>query len=166
MASGHTTESRGEVDFPWKAALVLLWAFEVWMRYGLSGAHLQFISNLSLCCQSTMQHICIAGGRVSSRTNPSLWYACERQAVFGNRTLHPFPFAEWKSLFSQNTAAHRLSFLLKVHLNGGNFLYFPRIVIMRKRRTKSTFWHHFWKGFEPIFQNHFPNWKSDDFCGI
>ena len=26
-----------------------------------------------------MQHICIAGGRVSSRTNPSLWYACERQ---------------------------------------------------------------------------------------
>ena len=59
--------------------MALLWAFEVWIRYGLSGAHLQFISNLSLCCQSTMQHICIAGGRVSSRTNPSLWYACERQ---------------------------------------------------------------------------------------
>ena len=56
---------------------------------------------------------------------------------------------------------------LKVHSNGQNFLsQFPRIVITQKRCTNSTFWHHFWKGFESSFLNHFPNWKSYDFCGI
>ena len=44
--------------------------------------------------------------------------------------------------------------------------YFFRIVIARKGRTNSTFWHHFWRGFESSFLDHFPNWKSDDFCGI
>ena len=48
MATGHKTVCHGWGDFPWKAVVALLSAFEVLPRYGQCGAHLQFISKLSL----------------------------------------------------------------------------------------------------------------------
>ena len=78
----------------------------------------------------------------------------------------PSPVAQFKSLFFHNTLLLHRDSPLKGAFKWPKFLSFPRIVITRKRRTNSMFWHHFWRGFESSFLNHFPNWKSDNFCGI
>ena len=82
--------------------------------------------------------------------------------------LHPFPCCPVKKFSSTTLSCSKETHLLKVHFNGQNSLsQFPRSsVITRKRRTNSPFWHHFWIGFESSFLNHFPKWKSDNFCGF
>ena len=69
--------------------MALLWAFEVWIRYGLSGAHLQFISNLSLCCQSSSTFALLKEESVQEQANPSLWYAIEMQYL--EQSILPLP---------------------------------------------------------------------------
>ena len=90
--------------------------------------------------------------RKSQLKNKPLLVICLWEAVFGNRTLHPFPFAEWKSLFSQNTAAHRLSFLLKVHLNGGNFFTFRASLLCGNAGQSQHFDIIFEKDLSPAFR--------------
>ena len=79
----------------------------------------------------------------------------------------PSPVAQCKSLFFHNTLLLHRDSPLKGAFKWPNFLsQFPRIVITRKRRTNSMFWHHFWRGFESSFPNQFPNWKLDYFCAF
>ena len=90
--------------------------------------------------------------------------------IYCSSLIWAFTCSSAATVQTQHQPPHEFSHTASCHFKGAfswpKFLSFPRIVITRKRLTNSTLWHHFWKAFESSFQNHFPDWKSDDFCGI
>ena len=145
VVQGWITEGYWWGEIQWMAFTCGLGAFENVEKYGLLG-----LSSL-------------ASGQEGMQTPlplSAVLDSCKQNTL----PLPLFPSAKVSS--STTMLLHRLTCLLKVHLNGMNFHLFPRIVVTRKRRTNSTFWHHFWAGFESSFPKHFPNWKSDNFCGF
>ena len=106
----------------------------------MDGLHLRPRS-LWKCGKIWSLGLIISSFRARGNANPPLFSAVLETCKQNTLPLPLFPSAKVSS--STTMLLHRLTCLSKVHLNGRNFHLFPRIIVTRKRRTNSTFWHHF-----------------------